>query len=115
MTAHLFSIKVPQTLIKLKTDFAKQWGLVEGVEVDVTYTSGPHVGETFSGRLSAAVTVGEPVYLDDHDEVTSEVKEITHEEGPDFSLVLVSGSTCVLTKKIPKFKTRSDEKPTVFF
>lgn len=97
----------------MEQTIAKKFGLTEGQEVDVTYTSGPHNGETFSGALSVDVVEGEPVYLEGHEDVTSNVKEIVHDGNNQFFLTLSSGSTCVLAKKTSSFKSSSSEKATV--
>ncbi len=92
---------------------AEQHGLVQGQKISLTHTSGPHNGETFDGALSVDFEIGHPVVTDEWDEITSEIKEIIHEEENDFSLTAVNGNTYALTKKVSMEVPR--EKSTVCF
>jgi hypothetical protein len=85
--------------MKLKT-LAEELGLTEGQEIELVHTSGPHNGESFCGELACDIEIGKPVFIEGHEDVTSDIREITHELGHEYSLVAQNGNTYTLTKKV---------------
>ncbi len=92
---------------------AEQHGLVQGQKISLTHTSGPHNGESFCGELACDIEIGKPIFIEGHEDVTSDIVEITHEIEHDYSLVAQNGNTYILTKKVSMEVIR--ERSTTFF
>lgn len=93
-----------------QNETAIQYGLLEGVQVEVTHTSGEQNGQTFCGTLTCGIEIGRPVVIDNGEDVTSEVREISPDKKNDFNIVTAGGDTCVVTKKTSN-QTAAVERP----